>query len=842
MELSGPGVQYIADNQLYNSIITAHAILMSAPMRLEEGTVRYWPTKENSCVKCYQDGGIKPHEETRTSKLIIKEINRVDIQAQGFISELHRATFRLTNLIIRNILHDRNSVKWMDRADALLTLILSLVLRLFSTSNGIPRKGDKQCARNRARKTSSRNFGITYGWPAMASKNQGNLGPFKGGDGGVVVGRMVRRTPVLKLQVRTLSSKAGSDVTRGSEFKNTLESKDVNIKAISNYKNLVTAYELIKSNPGNMTEGSKKETLDGMNQKYLERIQAELRDGKYKFNPARRIQIPKPGKNETRPLTIASPREKIVQKAILLILERLYEGKFLDTSHGFRPARGTHTAMKQVESNFQSVKYVIEADFSKAFDSIQHKALLGILQEEIKCEKTIKLIKSGLKAGYFEFGELHNNLTAGTPQGSILSPLLCNIFLHKLDAYVEEIKKEYQKGTRRLRSKENVRLQNKAKYWRMKGYDKTRPVSYKSMIQELLGTDSIRRDDTFVRIHYTRYADDFVIGIIGSHSLAEEILKKVENFVNGYLKLNFNPDKTSITDFSRDPFNFLGYSIRTPMSKRGQKPLETIVVNDKLITRRKKVRTVVEMDTKKVLKKLKNNGFIRMRTSHAKHKEMIYRGKFKGNLINFDHADILKYYNSVVRGIQNYYNFSRNRIAVAWIGWLLKESCALTLAKKFKLKTLAKTFNKFGKDLGYDVNKSNRISFNSIKYTRAINIAKIYQVNQDPLQNIEKVWNAKFTKSNLGAPCVICGSTTDIEMHHVRQIRDMKNPNNKLDFYTRQMAAINRKQVPLCKDHHIGLHNNTWTDSEKAIFNYEAKKKKKQKIAEIRKSKDDRND
>lgn len=250
-------------------------------------------------------------------------------------------------------------------------------------------------------------------------------------------------------------------MTRGSEVKNTLDSKDANIKAISNYKNLVTAYELIKSNPGNMTEGTK-ETLDGM-KKYLEKVQLELKSGKYKFNPGRRIQIPKPGKNETRPLTIASPREKIVQKAMQLILERVYEGKFLETSHGFRPGRGTHTAMKQLESSFQSVRYIIEADFSKAFDSIHHDALMDIMKQEIKCEKTLKLIKSGLKAGYFELGELHTNLAVGTPQGSILSPLLCNIFLHKLDVYVEELKREYQKGTKRQR-RENTKLQNKAKY------------------------------------------------------------------------------------------------------------------------------------------------------------------------------------------------------------------------------------------------------------------------------------------------------------------------------------------------------------------------------------------
>lgn len=267
--------------------------------------------------------------------------------------------------------------------------------------------------------------------------------------------------------MRTLTSKAGSNVIRGSDDKNTLGSNEVNIKAISNLKNLVAAYELIKSNPGNMTKGADEVTLDGIDLKYSKRVQSELKAGIFEFSPARRIQIPKPGKTETRPLTIASPREKIVQKAILLVLERIYERKFLDTSHGFRPAaRGTHTAMKQLEANFQSARYIIEADFSKAFDSIQHEALISIIKEDIKCEKTLSLIKSGLKAGYFEMGELHNNLSVGTPpqEGSILSPLLCNIFLHKLDEYIEELKLEYHKGTKRQRAPENMRLQNRAKY------------------------------------------------------------------------------------------------------------------------------------------------------------------------------------------------------------------------------------------------------------------------------------------------------------------------------------------------------------------------------------------
>lgn len=265
--------------------------------------------------------------------------------------------------------------------------------------------------------------------------------------------------------MRTLTSKAGPErAIRGSDDMNSLRSTDINIKTISNIKNLVSAYELIKSKPGNLTHGVDKTTLDGLTMKTLKKIQKELKAGTYEFNPARRIQIPKPGKNETRPLTIASPREKIVQKAILLILEQFYEKQFSESSHGFRPGRGTYTAIRNLEAELQSVHYIIEVDFSKAFDTIQHKALTEIIKEDIKCEKTLKLIKSGLKAGYIEFGNLHDNLIVGTPQGSILSPILCNIYLDKLDKFIEETKKEYETGTKRQRSTEYMKIQNKVKY------------------------------------------------------------------------------------------------------------------------------------------------------------------------------------------------------------------------------------------------------------------------------------------------------------------------------------------------------------------------------------------
>ena len=595
------------------------------------------------------------------------------------------------------------------------------------------------------------------------------------------------------------------------------------LKQIYNMKNLATAYELIKSKPGNMTPGVSPETLDATSLRTLQTIQVKLKNGKYKFPPARRIQIPKPGKQATRPLNIASPRDKITQKALHLVIEPLWEETFLDCSHGFRPRKGAKTAIQYVDSNFQSCHYIIEADFSKAFDSIQHERFMSIIQEKITCPKTLSLIRSGLKAGYVELGQIHENLSVGTPQGSILSPLLCNIYLHKLDLYMETIKSEFNVGVKRGKNAPYERLSNAVKFMRKKGRHKTQKAEYKTRMKELTSTPSMRQDDSYVKIQYVRYADDFIIGVEGSYKVAQDILKKVELWIKKELKLQLNPEKTGIVKYSERPIKFLGYDLMAPHLKGAVKPLERIKVAGRTITRKKKIRIRIRMDSYKVLQKLKANGFIRMRTSHAKHDKQIYRGTFRGNLINLDHADIIRYYSSVKRGLYNYYNFVGNMSQLAHVCWLLTESCCLTLARKTKLRTMAKTFRKFGSDLGCDVSqkggqkKTIRI-FNPTDFKRQ-KITSSPNPDTEPLKGLERVWNAKYTKSNLFKSCVICGETKNVAMHHVRKVRDMKTPKAKVDFFTRQMALINRKQVPLCKDHHTRLHSGNWTETEKDVLN-----------------------
>nr|AZP40192.1 hypothetical protein [Ulva flexuosa] len=593
------------------------------------------------------------------------------------------------------------------------------------------------------------------------------------------------------------------------------------IKRIFNIKNLISSYELIKSKPGNMTRGTTYETLDGISLLTFKKLQGRLKAGTFRFPPARRTQIPKPGKsNETRPLTIASPRDKIVQKAIQLVVEPLFEEKFLDCSHGFRPNKGARTAMTYIDSKFQSSRFIIEADFSKAFDSIQHKKLMEILKEKITCSKTLSLINSGLKAGYVEFGKLHENLSVGTPQGSILSPLLCNIYLHKLDLYMEEVKLKYNCGEKRRKNKEYESLSNAARYMRVKGRNTSEPAKYRALVKKLVSTPSMKYDHDYVRIHYVRYADDFIIGVEGSYQTAKLILYEVENWINDELKLKLNPEKTGIVKYSEKPVKFLGYTLKASQPKGAQKPLERLKTAGRTITRRRKFRIRIHMDYPKILSKLLTKGFIKSRTNHEKHDQREYRGTFRGNLVNLDHADILRYYNSVTRGLYNYYDFAGNVRHLAHVCWLLEESCCLTLARKFKLKTMAATYRKFGKGLGCDVTLKNgkrkKVILWSPSDFKKQSIQSGNNPTAEPLKGLDAVWNAKFTKSNLHKACIICGKTDGVEMHHIRSIGDLKKPSSKLDFFSRQMAAINRKQIPLCKDHHTRLHSNAWSESEKS--------------------------
>ena len=208
------------------------------------------------------------------------------------------------------------------------------------------------------------------------------------------------------------------------------------------------AYGNIYSNQGAMTPGASAETADGMSEDKIDQITELMRHERYRFSPARRIYIPKKN-GKLRPLGMPSWSDKLVGEVVRLLLEAYYEPGFSDRSHGFRKGRGCHTALREIHNTWTGTAWFIEGDIFDCFGSLDHETLLGILAEKIRDQRFLRLIRNMLKAGYLEDWEYHDTLS-GCPQGGVVSPILSNIYLDKLDEFVEqELIPQYTRGARR---------------------------------------------------------------------------------------------------------------------------------------------------------------------------------------------------------------------------------------------------------------------------------------------------------------------------------------------------------------------------------------------------------
>jgi group II intron reverse transcriptase/maturase len=540
------------------------------------------------------------------------------------------------------------------------------------------------------------------------------------------------------------------------------------IHIVSDVKVLTLAYEIIKSNPGNMTTGIDSTTLDGINLNWITTVSKELKAGKYKFKPARRVYIiPKPGKKGERPLTISSLRDKVVQQAIYLILNAIYEPFFLDSSHGSRPKRGTHTALKDIKNKFQGVKWCIEADIESNFPNVDHKTLLNILRKRTGCSKFLALIKKSIKAGYMEDDKFVAS-NKGLFQGNVTSPILNNIYLHQLDLFMSDLIESFNQNKNRRKSPDFRRIE-----YQMEKATGDIPT-LKKLRKELWKVNSKDPfDPNFRRLYYIRYVDDFVVGVVGSHEDTIEIRNKIDAFLKNELKLTLSSEKTSITHFSKNPIFFLATFIKGNWEKE-----KRIITIKKKGSASRKVRmtsrVVLKAPIKSIFEKATLNGFFKKR-----------HGKFVptkvGRCINLDHQDILRYYNSVIHGVLNYYSFANNRKSLVSFVHGLKLSCARTLALKYKLRHASKVYRKFGSKL-----KSTDGSAELFIPTTFKAIKKFSCSVPIPDDVILSNWNNKLTKSNLFKLCIICGSSNQIEMHHVRKVKDLKSKarGKNTDFFT----------------------------------------------------------
>jgi len=464
------------------------------------------------------------------------------------------------------------------------------------------------------------------------------------------------------------------------------------IKIISNTDFLIKCYLMIKGKPGNMSHGYTKETLDGISMNYFTHLSDNLLKGK--FTPTslvvHRMEWPKgQGKSGERPLSISNPREKIVQKALALVLEMIFEPFFLENNHGFRPNKGVHSALKQLHMKGGHFTWVINGDISKCFNKIPHDKIMFLLGKRISCHRTLELIKKSLvnpaiKNGYGYAGRTIIHSYMGTPQGSIVSPILSNIVLHEFDLFCSKLKQSFDKGaSRRVNPKyhslESARHKSKNTILRSEHLKKMMTMPSRDT-----------QDPNFRRLTFVRYADDFVVLLISNLTDAYTVRRKIKDFLKNHLGLDLNVDKTTINNI-KNGFNFLGAHIKkrgSVISKVRNKNLKSQVIRKRHVRR---LSILAPLDN--IILKMINLGF-------AKRNHLgDLLPKSRRELVNLSHFEILSFYNSRIRGTLNFYSFAGNYDQLRKIWWLFAQSCAITLALKYKIKTMRAAFLKFGNNL-----------------------------------------------------------------------------------------------------------------------------------------------
>jgi group II intron reverse transcriptase/maturase len=613
------------------------------------------------------------------------------------------------------------------------------------------------------------------------------------GDGGLVLVRSLNKMNLMKGS-RSISTKnslpAGFEKLGKLNEDNKLDTNLVNknlLKLVSDIDVLMAAYTKLKSSPGNLTPGIDKETLDGLNLKWFETLERDLNTNKFQFRPARRLEIPKANGKGTRPLGIASPRDKIVQGAILLVLEAIFEPSFSVHSHGFRPYKGCHSALGEIKRTYSSVNWFIEGDISNCFDTFDHKNLIKLIENRIKDKGFTDLLHKALKAGYMFQGQFFSP-DLGTPQGSIVSPIICNILLNELDKFIEGLRLTFEAGTRR---KVNP-------LWRRVSRSGNIKLIHKTNIGSRM-----HKDLGYKRLKYVRYADDFLLGVIGSKDDCINIRNSICTFLSQKLKLNLNLEKTNITNARDSIAHFLGSDIKiTSLNKR---PIKTITRGGTTYLSSVNTRPQLLAPVSKLVKKLESKGIAKPGGRPTRW----------GHMFPFEVSQIVKHYYTMWKGISNYYSFADNYGSLGRIHYILKYSCLLTLASKLRLETVKQTYKKFGKDINIIANNKIVASFPNESFAKPkkfhnTNISKI-----SPLGRLEQLSKASFrTKQLFETNCTNCGAIENIEIHHVRKLRDSSKA-IKADWLTSMMSRMNRKQIPLCKTCHINYHRGKLTTNKK---------------------------
>ena len=549
------------------------------------------------------------------------------------------------------------------------------------------------------------------------------------------------------------------------------------------------AYGNIYSNQGAMTPGTCDETADGMSGAKIGKIIAAMRGERYRFAPVRRVYIPKKN-GKLRPLGLPSWSDKLVGEVVRLLLEAYYEPAFSDHSHGFRKGRGCHTALRKVQETWTGTVWFIEGDISDFFGSTDHEILMKILAEKIRDNRFLRLIRNMLKAGYLEDWQYHDTLS-GTPQGSVVSPALSNVYLHKLDEFVErELIPQYTRGNSRKVNREYSRLAKQRQDARRCG-DRAGARELAQQMRNLPYGDPM--DPGYRRLRYIRYADDHLLGFTGPKAEAEQIKAKLAAFLRETLALELNQPKTLITCARTRAARFLGYEI-----------------------------TVQHCNTKLTNGCRSANGRIALRVplDVIKAKCAPYRRQGKPwhrpQLQNLDDHDIVQIYGAEYRGIVNYYRLAQDIWRLGALRWNAETSMLKTLAAKHRSSVTkmaarhkAKIETHDGMRTCFEARKRRQGKPDLVARFGGIPLKRDRRaVIRDPAPVPAATPRKELIHRLRTGRCELCGHSATVAVHQVAGLASLRTPGPGQPPWAALMAKMRRKTLIVCAACHDHIHAN----------------------------------
>jgi group II intron reverse transcriptase/maturase len=568
------------------------------------------------------------------------------------------------------------------------------------------------------------------------------------------------------------------------------------------------AYEQIAPNPGNMTAGADGSTVDGTGLELIMKMITELRASRYKPNPVRRIYIEK-ANGKLRPIGIPGFEDKLLQTVVRLVLEAIYEPTFSDASHGFRSNRSCHTALAQVKK-MTGVRWWVEGDIAGFFDNLCHDTLLKILSKRITDQRFLHLIRQFLRAGYIEDWK-YNRTYSGTPQGGNLSPILSNVYLNELDQRMTSKIQAFNKGKKRRVRREYWRIRDRRKRAKRKARQTGDWMTYKALTKEMLETQaSDSQDPNFRRMYYCRYADDFLVGIIGSKREAEALKAWLSTYLKEELQLELSVEKTLITHVE-NRVRFLGYDIKRGRGKR------------KVRVRKRQGSGVQRTCMQKLTLRMPRDKCEAFAKEYGQRQG--WQGRERTYLIRLSELEILMIYNAEIRGFLGYYALADNLApVVSSILWLTTTSFLKTLAAKRRstLKKVARSLKR-GPSRYVILHQKRDGSIKEYALVTTTSQIEWKEVTYGEVDVKPNTWVYR-SRTELGQrlrahKCEWCGTREGpIEVHHVRKLKDLKGKK----AWERQMIARRRKTMVLCKKCHVDLHAGRLSEATKLRENWRA--------------------